>query len=385
MNNAHNMVDFEKNLSLIHAPGLNINYGDAEGNVAWWACAALIERPAHVNSWTVLDGTSGVDDPMGFYPFEKNPRCINPEWGYIYSANDWPDKVNGEWYPGYYKPQYRADRIRHLIEKKNDWDLESMKSVMNDHKNVMDSMIMSTFADILVKNEKVANGEKGRALAIMDWNGSYDPISPSPTLFNAMIYNYLNLACADELGKEGFKLFLATHQFQRAQSKLLFTEDSPWWDNVNTPEVETRDQIIEQAYITSVDFLSEKFGSNPKIWNWRKAATLELKHPLGEVALFRPFFNEGPEPIYGGNETILQAGFKLDSTSEYKVFFGSQMRIMVDFAHVDSSLNVTPSGQSGHIMSKHYTDQSELYREMKFRPQWMKKKEGWDHLVFEGK
>jgi penicillin amidase len=49
------------------------------------------------------------------------------------------------------------------------------------------------------------------------------------------------------------------------------------------------------------------------------------------------------------------------------------MRILVDLASPDSALNVTPSGQSGHLMSPHYKDQWDLYREGKFRIQWMDK------------
>src|SRR5690606_31617441 len=106
------------------------------------------------------------------------------------------------------------------------------------------------------------------------------------------------------------------------------------------------------------------------LWSWRKACTLELRHPLGEVALLKPVFSVGAKPVYGSNETILQSGFRLDSSGLYKVFYGSQMRIIVDFAKSDSALNVTPSGNSGHVMSPHYSDQASLYREMKYRPQW---------------
>jgi penicillin amidase len=104
-------------------------------------------------------------------------------------------------------------------------------------------------------------------------------------------------------------------------------------------------------------------------WAWKKVCKLELKHPLGVVALFKPFVNREELPVWGGNETIHQSGFKLDSTGNYRVHFGSQMRIIHDFAN-NESWNMTPSGQSGHPMSKHYLDQAELYRTKKFRQEW---------------
>jgi penicillin G amidase len=432
MNNAHTMQEFEKNLAPIHAPGLNVNYGDKAGNIAYWAVAALIERPDHVNSFLMLDGASGADDVLGFYPFELNPRTINPEWGYIYSANDWPQAINTEvlpsddkmkilqnrmsnlftestrglmisktenelkqdrtnranyitglvakmqnrklWYPGYYKPQYRANRIRQLLESKNDWDLTSIQQVMTDAKNVADSSLLSWFKNDLDSVPAFADSVFFRQYdELFAWDGTYDPRLPQPTFFNKMLYHYLHLSMADEIGEERFNMFLTTHQVQRTQNFLYAQKNSAWWDTKGTYPIETRKDIIYKAFEKSINELRTQFGDNPKIWSWQKAATMEIKHPLGEVAIFKPLFNVGPNPVWGGNETIMQAGYKLDSTGHYKVYYGSQMRILVDFANVDSTLNITPCGQSGHLISKHYRDQADMYRNKKFRTAWMRK------------
>jgi penicillin amidase len=406
MNNSTGFSEFEKNLSLIHAPGLNVNYGDARGNVAWWACARLAKRNKNTNSWTILNGESGHDDIQGYYTFDQNPHCINPPWGYIHSANEWPaamdtmtehhwentyDSLTGDiptealyWYPGYYKPQYRSDRIRKILDSKKDWNLTNMQELMNDHINDADSELMEFWFKELNDHANFSyDGEYAAYNQLFSWNGSYTPEESSPTLFNKMLYHFLHETMADELGEERFRLFLQTHQVQRTQMELMRHKNSPWWDNVHTKEMERMNDIIFIAYEKSIRDLKEQFGSNPKSWRWGKAATLELKHPLGEVALFRPLFNVGPDPVYGGNETIEQAGFYLDSTGHYKVHFGSQMRIIVDFAHVDSALNITPCGQSGHIMSKHYGDQAVNYRNLKFRNMTMdrKKIEQFEHLI----
>ena len=36
MSTARNKEDFKKGVSMIHAPGLNVMYGDAKGNIGWW-------------------------------------------------------------------------------------------------------------------------------------------------------------------------------------------------------------------------------------------------------------------------------------------------------------------------------------------------------------
>jgi penicillin amidase len=178
----------------------------------------------------------------------------------------------------------------------------------------------------------------------------------------------LKYACEDEMGKPIFNMFLETHQVQRTQLDLFQNKEAVWWDNVNTPKVETREEILFRAFETAAQKLLKEEGVVEK-WAWKNVCKLELKHPLSAVALFKPFVNREELPVYGGNETILQSGFKLDSTGTYHVHFGSQMRIIHDFAN-NESWNITPSGQSGHPMSKHYLDQAELYRTRKFRQEW---------------
>lgn len=395
MNNATEMNQFEAAISKIHAPGLSVNYGDAKGNIAWWACAQLVKRPSHVNPWTLLDGSSGNDDWQGYYSFAENPRNVNPNSGFIYSANNWPEMKHYPttnqydtsyiWYPGYYKPEYRGERISKLLSETSDFTLESMKAVMTDITSDADKKVMDEFFSIVDDSLNLDNHpEYAQYVELFEWDGAYTSESYGSTFFTKMLYHYLAFACADEFGEANFKLFLSTHQVQRAQSKLITIENSPWWDDVNTKDKkETRKEIIVNAFVQSISELREQFGDNPKIWNWRKACFLELKHPLGEVAVFRPIFNVGPHPVEGSNETIMQSGFLLNPEGEYKVYFGSQMRIIVDFAKPDSALNITPCGQSGHLFSKHYSDQNEMYRNKEFRTQRMGifPEEVKDHLV----
>ena len=66
MSTARNKEDFKKGVSMIHAPGLNVMYGDANGNIGWWASAKLYKLNSHVNSKFILDGASGKDDKIAF-------------------------------------------------------------------------------------------------------------------------------------------------------------------------------------------------------------------------------------------------------------------------------------------------------------------------------
>lgn len=370
LNHADNLQNFESYLPLIHAPGLNIEYGDDSGHYAWWACAALAERPENMNSLIVQNGSDGSAEWSGFMPFSSNPKQVDPPVGFVSSANEQQGLVNGKPYPGYYKPKARGNRIKELLSKENEWNIEKMKTLITDVVNEADAATLTETGEVIRK----VHNENSLSLInysfLFAWDGSYELKNPEPTFYHTLMQNILSLAMADELGQAYYSVFSTSHQFEFAKYALIKNNRSPWWDDVTTKDKkEKRSDIIMRAFERTVATLTEQYGRNPKVWNWRKACALEIRHPLGEVAVLRPIFNIGPDPVSGGTETILQSGFHYKSEGEFKAIYGSQMRIITDYAHPDSGLNITPAGQSGHLLSPYYADQSTMYRERKFRLQ----------------
>ena len=80
-----------------------------------------------------MDGTTGKDDITEYLDFSKNPSAVNPEWNYVYSANNQPEPIDGFLYPGYYLPEDRAKRITQLLDPKSDWDKEAVSKMIFDN------------------------------------------------------------------------------------------------------------------------------------------------------------------------------------------------------------------------------------------------------------
>ena len=47
-------------------------------------------RPDHVDTKVAIDGTDPANDPTGWYGFDMNPKLVNPERGFVYSATTLP-------------------------------------------------------------------------------------------------------------------------------------------------------------------------------------------------------------------------------------------------------------------------------------------------------
>ena len=375
---AQNMSDARKSAAMIDVPGLNVMYGDRDGNIAWWAAAKLVRRPAHVNSKLFLDGASGQDDPLGFYDFSENPQCENPPWGYVYSANNQPDTLTGHLYPGYYVPEDRARRIVSYLQADKRWSVKAMQKMDTDCTSPVapeiTTEILKTLQDTTILTKTANHREAFRILS--NWNGDHQVQDVAPTIYYMLLSCIMENTFADELSADDFNAIVSSHLMKRTLPVLIKNNASLWWDNIHTKDIkETRQKIFSASFDQAVKNLEKKLGTDISTWRWAKVHTLEHGHLLGRKKPLDKFFNVGPFAAMGGNETIVNLGFRLNARGDYPVSFGPAMRIVLDFADPENSLSVNPTGQSGNFLSPHYSDQASLFNSGKFRKQMMNRDE----------
>ncbi|MBS7256396.1 penicillin acylase family protein [Flavobacterium branchiicola] len=375
LSHAKSKDDFRKAVQLVAAPGLNVMYGDAKGNVAWWATGKLYKHSKGVNSFLILDGASGKDDIVEHLDFSKNPSSENPKWGYVYSANNQPEAIDGYLYPGYYLPEDRAKRISSLMDAKSDWDKEAISKMIYDNT----SPIAPGTAQNLISSldNKALSAEEKEAIAVLkSWKGTTNLEDVAPTIYNKWIYLYLKNTFEDEMGKDNFDLFLGTHIGKQIIARQVTNENSVWWDNINTKNVkETRSVIVSKSFHDAIASLQKQLGNKIGDWNWGKVHTVEHEHPLGKVAALRGLFNVGPFASPGSNEVINNLFFGFNEEGKYYVKGGPSTRRIVDFSDIENSWSILPTGQSGNPFSKHYQDQAVMYNEGKFRKMKLNKEE----------
>lgn len=372
---AENLSQFQAALPNIHAPGLNMMYGDALGNIAWFASAKLYRMPDSTHTKFILEGNTGREEPLEYLDFSENPMAINPPWHYVYSANNQPDSIAGMLYPGYYLPENRAKRIVRLLEPKNDWSKEDVEKMLLDEVSDVNTEIVTDLAKLMDVGQLTE-----AQITILDkinaWNGANELDSIAPTIFHRWIYELLKNTFEDELGPEMFQQLLNTHFHKRMIAPMAKKETSVWWDDIGTKDiVETKKDRVNQAFKMAVLSLESDFGPDKKFWTWNKVHTLEHGHPIGNVKTLRFFFNVGPFPISGTREVINNMSFSYDGTGKYPVTSGPSTRRVIDFSDVENSSSILPTGQSGNPFSKHYKDQAEMFNKGEFRKMMMNREE----------
>lgn len=370
---------FKTALPNIHAPGLNVMYGDSEGNIAWWATAALYELPQGVSSKFILDGTNAAQEKIKFTDFSENPMSENPPWNYVYSANNAPLFPSGKTYPGYYLPENRAKRIVQLLDPKSDWDKSSVSEMILDHTSSVNPGIIADF-NLALKEDtsffaSLTTDEQWAYNDLQSWEGDYPETTTAAALFHKWEYYFLKAAFLDELGETQFKAIQTTHFFKRAIAPMAKKAESIWFDNKKTAEIETKSELLKSSFKIAFKDLTDGFGTDPKQWKWGKIHTVEHEHPIGKIAALRSFFNVGPFPISGGKEVINNTGFSYTEAGGFKANQGPSTRRVIDFSDIEHALGILPTGQSGNPFSAHYEDQAQLYRNGGFRTLLLNKEE----------
>lgn len=357
---SENITDLERAASKIHGPGLNIMYGDSSGNIAWWAVGKLIKRRDELSSKTFYDGASGLDDPDTTYSFDKNPHAINPPWGYVHSANNQPDTVDGIIYSGYYLPDDRAERIAELLDPMNNAKIEDMMSMQIDDKSMMHTAIKG------VMLQAIKDTEKGNLLrALLEWNGDFNKDDFRPLIFQKWVNEIIKAAMSDEIGDELWPIYKKSHTYKVSAEHLINNEATAWWDNINTDETETRSLIILGAFDLTIKQLSKSWGDDYTQWKWGAAHQLNHKHALGDVI---SFLNVGKFPVSGANEVLNNMGYTYEAIPQQTILFGPSTRRIIDFADIrNNSWSILPTGQSGNYFSPYYDDQAQMFVQGEFR------------------
>ncbi|WP_431264662.1 penicillin acylase family protein [Roseateles chitinivorans] len=352
--------------SLIHAPGLNVVWANATGDIAWWAAAKLPIRPAGVNPTFVLDGATDEADKPGFLPFSANPHEENPARGYVLSANYQP--AGGTPVPGYYNLADRGQRLDALLNQGKRWDIHNSQALQLDVQTDYGPRVLRPIIPLL--RGSASTEEQSLVEALVRWNGAYKADAVAPVLFQQFTAELLRAAMKDELGEVQFENLRRTRALDQALPRLTADADSPWWDDRSTPQRETQTDIVRRAWKAALAHLDMTLGPDRTAWRWDTVHTLTHEHPLGKQKPLDQLFNVGPFPVPGGHEVPNNLAQR-NGSAPWGVVYGPSTRRLIDFARPQEALGVNPVGQSGVWPDRHYSDQAPLLAKGQYRREWL--------------
>jgi penicillin amidase len=114
--------------------------------------------------------------------------------------------------------------------------------------------------------------------------------------------------------------------------------------------------------------LGAAYGPRLESWRWGDAhQALHVHQTLGSVPILNLLVNIR-QSTPGGDNTLLRGQTSARAPEPYLNVHASGLRVVYDFADPDSSVMITATGQSGHVLSRHYDDLAALWRRAEYIP-----------------
>ena len=352
LDKAKNYDDYLTAIKYLHIPGQNCLFACKSGTIAIWDQGEFPAKWKRQGDF-IMPGTDSSYFWQGMIPQDENPHMINPERGFVSSANQLPADTSYPYYLGGSFPPYRGIEINRRLSTMNDITPQDMMKLQTDNFNVFGDMALP----VLVNNMEPSNltQEELQYFEILkSWNFRNDPDSRGATLFVLTWDSLENVVWKDEFSKTHLKLMLPY------ESTLLngILKDSAFkfLNNVNTPEKERLGDEVTAAFKKAVA-VAKKADEDGKL-EWAKYKDTKVLHLARLDAFSRLHL-----PIGGGTNTINAANEQ----------HGPSWRMIVSLTPETQAFGVYPGGQNGNPGSKFYDNFIDTWVQGKYFTIWLMK------------
>lgn len=373
MNTAVDLESFLRALRQFSSPAQNVVFADVDGNIGYYPTGRIPRRAVGDGALpTTVDSRQQLW--QGFWPEEQKPMLLNPERGYIATANNpvLPD-TEQPIFSASWTPSFRAMRIEEMLRDLTDITMNDMRTMQTD--------TLLKNAQFLLRKVRALrlNARTNFVLqTLLEWD-CHANSGLAPYFF----YNFEYL-----LTQRIVTPHLAGHRNQpRIPGEWLYRilnypenevrdpQALAWWlDDPRTTAREDLRTVVERALQDTLRLYDEDRRANPDLLKWENLHTIEYTHPLGQVFLLKPLLNRGPFPIRGGRHTVMTTSFRMRTPfrsghlDDFRTTHTSAFRMILDFSDFNKSQLINSGGQSGHFMSPFYDDQMSLYCSQRYRP-----------------
>ncbi|ARD47776.1 penicillin acylase family protein [Sporosarcina sp. P33] len=351
MNTSSDWNSFEKALEKFHTPAQNFVFASTDGTIAYKANGRIPIRKQG-DAQLAVPGDSSEYGWKGYVPYDELPTIVNPEEGFIATANN---EVADENYPyhitKFWAQPYRFERIVEVLREKDDFTVEDMMKLQMDQKNLYAAEFLDAMIDSVQKKDQ--SGEFRDTLNMLQqWDQVDSQDSSAPLIFHKWMKQLQLDMFRDEMPADVYQLMPGKNQITDELLRKGYNgEESVWLE-----EKAGIDQWVYDSFANTMKNIANDFGDNQDKWTWGDYHQLTFPHPLASASpLFEKLLNPKKQPIGGSNITVQAAAFKDDGSVNH----GASWRFVADLADLSKTYHIVGPGQSGHMKSKWFHDQAE--------------------------
>ncbi|MEP6728832.1 MAG: penicillin acylase family protein [Bacteroidota bacterium] len=353
LDRAKNYNEYLEAIKNLHTPGQNCAFAAKNGDIAMW-CQGEFPAKWRRQGDFVMPGTDSSYMWQGMIPQSENPHVLNPERGFVSSANQLPADTTYPYYIGPGFPNYRGWTINKRLNKMADITPQDMMDLQTDNYNVFAEMARPVLLQHMNEAALDADGKKYWNI-FKEWNLRSDTGETGPVVFAVLWENLEKEVWADDIAR--IKTTLVPYQSSLLEG-ILRDSAFKFVDNINTQQKETLSDDVLAAFKKAVPVI--KKAETDDRGSWAKFKDTHISHLTKLPALSRLHL-----PIGGGTHIINAA----------KADHGPSWRMIVSLTPETQAYGVYPGGQNGNPGSVYYDNFIDTWANGKYYTLWMMKKE----------
>lgn len=363
LNAAKNWTEFTAALKDFSVPSQNFVYADTEGHIGYYAPGHIPIR-AGGNGSVPAEGWTGNSDWTGWIPFDALPHAFDPPSHFIVTANHRPVPAD---YPHFlsleYHHPFRAQRITDLIHQKRPFTPDVFREIQADTL----SLHAQSLLPLLLRRVHAETTEDRQAVDLLTrWNFDARGDRAEPAIFAAWFFRLGPSLVEDELGRAATGSWQRRFTFVHRFLMSALAGESPWCDDVGTPERETCDEVVTATLHEAVAGLRLRLGDDLRQWRWQDVHRAVFPHQgLDAIGFLRPLLSRSV-PSAGDWSTVNVGATAVDRPLDQNEVPG--YRQIVDLSPANDSRFLDAVGESGHFLSAHYDDLLDNWREVRHLP-----------------
>ncbi len=370
LNGARTYEEFRVAAELWDIAPQNLVYADVDGNIAYQSTGEVPIRAKGDGSYPV-PGWDSEYEWIGLVPFSEMPRMFNPPRGYVATANQPVHLPQSLPFFGVEAALgYRGDRIEDLIRTSDSHTVASSQVIQFDSR---DGGAVHIVPFLLAVDDGGDESVASMQAILEEWSRGEEAFQARASSIGASAYNatwraLLANTFHDDLPEDywpggGGRWF-------EVVGRLLQTPTDPYWDDVGTAEVETRDDILARSLLDGHAELTDLLGGNRDRWEWRRLHIARFENQtLGQsgIAPIEWLFNRTAPARAGGGASIVNA-VGWDAAESYEVDWVPSMRMVIDLDDFANSVFVHTTGTSGHAFHPAYDNMIPLWTDGEYVP-----------------
>lgn len=362
LNHARNLPEFQHAIEGFTCPAQNIVFAGRKnkrtkeyGDIGMWLQGRLPNKLVSQGT-LVQNGTNPANKWRGYIPTEHLPHIVNPETGYVVSANQaTTDQTYPYPYNGYFE-HFRGRTIHAILDTMEQLNPAKMKLVQTDDYSLEAAEVLPLLA-YYTDTSCIDAKYKNYYARLSEWDYHFNRDSLSPTLFRLWwqeiqdkIWND-DLTNPDDLKTKLQTPFLRPSTWATAQL-IQYYPNHPIFDIKGTKDRETIDFICQFSFKIACEKLTEWLDINNRLMMSRQAQAKEI----GAWGDFKATSITHLSQLKAFGDYRINASGASHCINALDKNDGPSFRMIVEVGDTMNAYVVYPGGQAGNPGSYFYNN-----------------------------